>query len=195
MARKWNRVVSATRTVHIYLTVFAMLLMVFFAATGLLLNHEEWVTAGEAAPVERTGTLPMALLTHAPDTAGIVATLRTTYGALGALSTFDSDGEELRVELRGPGRRFEAAITLATGEMKITTENRPFLIRMDDLPRGKDSGKAWSWLIDLSAILLLLGALTGITLWIALPKRRTLGLIALGLGVGICVVVYLLVVP
>ncbi|MBP9898189.1 MAG: PepSY-associated TM helix domain-containing protein, partial [Gemmatimonadales bacterium] len=63
MARKWNRVVSATRTVHIYLTVFAMLLMVFFAATGLLLNHEEWVTAGEAAPVETTGTLPMALLT------------------------------------------------------------------------------------------------------------------------------------
>ena len=187
--------VSATRTVHIYLTVFAMLLMVFFAATGLLLNHEEWVTAGEAAPVETTGTLPMALLTHEPDTAGIVASLRTTYGALGAPSTFDSDGEELRVELRGPGRRFEAAITLATGAMKITTENRPFLIRMDDLHRGKDSGTAWSWLIDLSAILLLLGALTGITLWIALPRRRTLGLIALGLGVGVCVVVYLLIVP
>ncbi|MBK7594485.1 MAG: PepSY-associated TM helix domain-containing protein [Gemmatimonadetes bacterium] len=79
--------------------------------------------------------------------------------------------------------------------MKITTENRPFLIRMDDLHRGKDSGTAWSWLIDLSAILLLLGALTGITLWIALPKRRTLGLIALGLGVGVCVAVYLLIVP
>ena len=57
------------------------------------------------------------------------------------------------------------------------------------------SGTAWSWLIDLSAILLLLGALTGITLWIALPKRRTLGLIALGLGVGVCVAVYLLIVP
>ncbi|MBK9549975.1 MAG: PepSY-associated TM helix domain-containing protein [Gemmatimonadetes bacterium] len=195
MSRKWNRVVSATRTVHIYLTVFAMLLMVFFAATGLLLNHEEWVSASEAAPVETTGTLPMALLTHAPDTAGIIETLRTTYGALGALSTFDSDGEELRVELRGPGRRFEAVITLATGAMTITKEMRPFLIRMDDLHRGKDSGTAWSWLIDLSAILLLLGALTGITLWIALPKRRTLGLIALGLGVGVCVAVYLLIVP
>ena len=195
MSRKWNRVVSATRTVHIYLTVFAMLLMVFFAATGLLLNHEEWVSASEAAPVETTGTLPMALLTHEPDTAGIVASLRTTYGALGALSTFDSDGEELRVELRGPGRRFEAVITLATGAMTITKEMRPFLIRMDDLHRGKDSGTAWSWLIDLSAILLLLGALTGITLWIALPKRRTLGLIALGLGVGVCVVVYLPIVP
>jgi hypothetical protein len=72
---------------------------------------------------------------------------------------------------------------------------RPFLIRLDDLHRGKDSGIAWSWLIDLSAVLLLLGALTGITLWIALPKRRTLGLIALGLGVGVCVLVYLLVVP
>lgn len=187
--------VSATRTVHIYLTVFAMLLMVFFAATGLLLNHEEWVTASEAAPVETTGTLSMSLLAPAPDTARIVETLRTVHGALGALSTFDNDGEELRVELRGPGRRFEAAITLSTGAMRITKEMRPFLIRMDDLHRGKDSGTAWSWLIDLSAILLLLGALTGITLWIALPKRRTLGLIALGLGVGVCVVVYLLIVP
>lgn len=195
MARKWNRVVSATRTVHIYLTVFAMLLMVFFAATGLLLNHEEWVTASEAAPVETTGTLSMSLLAPAPDTARIVETLRTVHGALGALSTFDNDGEELRVELRGPGRRFEAAITLSSGAMRITKEMRPFLIRMDDLHRGKDSGTAWSWLIDLSAILLLLGALTGITLWIALPKRRTLGLIALGLGVGVCVVVYLLIVP
>jgi|CXWL01.1.fsa_nt_gi hypothetical protein len=195
MSRKWNRVVSATRTVHIYLTVFAMLLMVFFAATGLLLNHEEWVTAGEAAPIEGSGTLPMALLTPAPDTARIVEALRSSHGARGALSTFDNDGEELRIELRGPGRRFEAAITLATGAMKTTTEMRPFLIRMDDLHRGKDSGTTWSWLIDLSAILLLLGALTGITLWIALPKRRTLGLIALGLGVGICVVVYYFVVP
>jgi hypothetical protein len=125
----------------------------------------------------------------------VIEALRARHGARGALSTFDSDGEELRVELRGPGRRFEAVIMLATGEMTTTTEMRPFLIRLDDLHRGKDSGIAWSWLIDLSAVLLLLGALTGITLWIALPKRRTLGLIALGLGVGVCVLVYLLVVP
>ncbi len=187
--------VGLTRTVHIYLTVFAMLLMVFFAATGLLLNHEDWVTGGETPPVADTATLPPALLTPAPDRLMIVEHLRARHGAVGAVTTFDDDGEILRIEMRGPGRRVEAEITLATGAMTLTKELRPFLIRMDDLHRGKDSGVIWSWIIDISAVLLFLGALSGIVLWIALPKRRTLGLVALGLGSGVCVAVYLFVVP
>ena len=77
----------------------------------------------------------------------------------------------------------------------MTIERKGVLMRLDDLHRGKDSGAAWSWVLDASAALLFLGSLTGILMWFALPRRRKLGVAALVASLVICAAIYLAFVP
>ena len=177
MAYTYARFSGVMRTVHIYVTMFAFLLMMFFALTGVVLNHEDWI-AGQTVTRDTTAMLPVALM-QGPDKLMIVERLRADFGAIGAVSTFDVDDATLHVELKGPGRHTEADIERKTGKIKITVERRGFLMRLDDLHRGKDSGKAWRWVIDVSAAFLFVGSLTGILMWWALPRRRKWGVTAL----------------
>ncbi|MES2304759.1 MAG: PepSY-associated TM helix domain-containing protein [Gemmatimonadota bacterium] len=194
MSRVYRSVMAVSRTIHVYLTMFALLLMLFFAVTGLLLNHEEWLGADSVQPVESQGQLPLALLSG-PDKLMVVEKLRADYGAVGAVTTFDVDAQTLRVEMKGPGRHTEAEIDRRSGKATIRVERRGFFLRLDDLHRGKDSGKAWSWVLDASAILLLIGSVTGLLMWIGLPRRRRLGVVALLASIVICLAIYLAFVP
>ena len=193
MPIRFSRVVSMARTLHIYLTMFAFLLMTFFAVTGLTLNHEDWI-AGEPRTTRRAIQLPAALLRE-PDKLGIVEFLRTNGGALGAVSTFDADSASIHVELKGPGRQTDAEIDRKTGQATVVVEGKGLVIRLDDLHRGKDAGGSWSILIDATAVLLLIGSITGILMWFALPRRRRLGLAALAVGTIVVAVVVILTVP
>ena len=66
---------------------------------------------------------------------------------------------------------------------------------LNDLHKGRDSGKAWSWLIDVSAVFLTFVSVTGIVLILFLQKRRFTGLMAGAVGVALCGIVYMLWVP
>jgi hypothetical protein len=66
---------------------------------------------------------------------------------------------------------------------------------LNDLHRGRDAGEAWRWVIDISAVLILLALVSGVILWLALPKRRTLGIVSLVLGGAVTVAFYLILVP
>ncbi|MES2123497.1 MAG: PepSY-associated TM helix domain-containing protein [Gemmatimonadota bacterium] len=194
MSRLYRSIVAVSRTVHVYLTMFALLLMMFFAVTGLLLNHEDWLGADTIRPTDSTGEIAPALLSG-PDRLMVVETLRSQFGAVGAVSTFDVDDQTIRVEMKGPGRHTEAEIDRRTGKVDIHLERRGLFLRLDDLHRGKDSGPVWSWVLDASAILLLVGSVTGLLMWIGLPRRRRLGLVALIGSTVICLVIYLAFVP
>lgn len=66
---------------------------------------------------------------------------------------------------------------------------------LNDLHKGRDSGKGWGWLIDISAVLLTLVSLTGLLMLLFLKKRRLSGLIITVVGGTICYMVYLIFVP
>ncbi len=191
MARTYQRFAGVVRTIHIYLTMFAFLLMMFFAITGVILNHEDWIS-GQTVTHDTTGVMPLAIM-QGPDKLMVVEHLRSDFGAIGAVSTFDADPTSLHVELKGPGRHTDADIDRATGKVKVTVERHGVLMRLDDLHRGKDSGHAWRWVIDLSAALLFLGSLTGILMWIALPRRRKWGVAALIGGTVVAGAIYWMV--
>ena len=107
--RIFHSIVVFSRTIHIYLTMFSFVLMIFLAITGITLNHEEWFLRNQPPPLETAVALPATLLT-APDSAGIVDHLRNVHGIRGALSTFDQEADYLRLVFRGPGRSAEAEI-------------------------------------------------------------------------------------
>jgi hypothetical protein len=47
---------------------------------------------------------------------------------------------------------------------------------MNDLHRGRDSGKPWSWVVDVSGIVLALVSLSGLAILFFLKKARLSGL-------------------
>jgi hypothetical protein len=188
------RVARVARTLHIYLTMLAFLLMLFFAVTGFVLNHEDWFTQGSGSHRDVHGTIAVASLAG-PDRLAVVEALRSSFGAIGAVSTFDVDTNSIHVEMKGPGRQVDAEINRQTGATDVSIELKGLAVRMDDLHRGKDSGKAWSVIIDASALLLLIGSLTGIIMWFTLPRRRKLGMISLVAGIAVCVAIYMVWVP
>lgn len=140
--------------------------------TGLLLNHED-LLPGEAV-VETSGTIAPDLLVG-PDRLMVVEHLRSDYGAGGAVSSFDVNDNTLFVTLKGPGRTFEAEIDRASGKATIR-----------DTRRG---------VLDASSILLILASVTGILMWLALPKRRQGGIIALVVSIALLGGVYIWLVP
>lgn len=188
------RVARVARTLHIYLTMLAFLMMLFFAVTGFVLNHEDSFTQWGSSHRDVHGTIAVASLAG-PDRLQVVEALRSSFGAVGAVSTFDVDTSAIHVEMKGPGRQVDAEINRRTGETNVSIEMKGIAVRLDDLHRGKDSGRAWSLIIDASALLLLIGSLTGIIMWFTLPRRRKLGVLSLATGTAICIAIYIVWVP
>lgn len=186
--RKW------ARTLHIYISMLGLIVVTFFAATGFILNHEEWFGYAEPHTTTHSGTIPPALLT-APDKLAIVEILRKDLGATGAMDSFEVDDDELSVIFKSPGRRTQATITRSGGEAEVAIETHGFIGRLVELHRGVDAGPAWRLVIDATAILLVIIGLTGLFLWFSVPKWRKLGLIAAGVCVVVCAGIYFTLVP
>jgi hypothetical protein len=186
--------VTWTRTIHIYLTLAALALMLLFAVTGFTINHEDWF--GATTPVTRnvSGLTPSAML-QPLDKLKVVEYLRANFQATGAMTDFDSDDDHHEIVFKSPGRICKAVISRPDGKTEMEVKTFGLTARLNDLHRGRDAGEPWRWVIDASAALILLASITGIILWIALPKRRKLGILALVLGTALTVALYLTLVP
>ncbi len=62
----------------------------------------------------------------------------------------------------------------------------PLAVR-NDLHRGRDSGRSWAWLIDVSGFFLVFLSLTGLGLLWYLKKVRLKGLLTLVVGVTLLI--------
>ena len=102
------------RTVHLYVALFALSLVLFFALTGFMLNHEDWFSPREPYTRTWTGSVPTGLLQD-PDKLGIVEILRKDVGAFGVVDAFEVEDDRLRVLFKRPGSTLEAVITRESG--------------------------------------------------------------------------------
>lgn len=185
---------SISRTLHIYLTMLVCLLLLFFGTTGFMLNHADWFGLEVLRTGTREGTMPKSILTPV-DRLAVVERLRAELGAVGAVDSFEEETDQLRIVFKRPGYRAEATVARAEGRVTISTEQRGTAALLTDLHKGASAGNGWKWVIDGTAVLLVLGSLTGLILWISLPRRRALGLVALCIGVLSSLATYWLLVP
>lgn len=183
-----------TRTIHIYLTMAALALMLFFAVTGFTVNHEEWFGATTPRVRNVTGTTPAGWV-KGEDKLRIVEHLRSQMGVSGAMTDFETDEDKYHVVFKGPGRVCEATIARPDGKTDVEIKTFGLTGRINDLHRGRDAGEPWRWVIDASALLIVLACITGVILWLALPKRRKLGIAWLLAGVAGSVAFYWWLVP
>ena len=186
------------RWLHIYLSMGSFAIVLFFAVTGLTLNHADWFSNQEKT-VHAVGQMPQNWLRpsgHAdPAKLEIVERLRSANKLHGAVSDFRIDDDQVSVSFKAPGYSADVSIDRNTGRYDLIEVRNGFVAVINDLHKGRDSGKTWSWLIDLSAVLLTLVSLTGLLLLFFVYKRRTSGLVLAVAGTLLCYLVYLRFVP
>lgn len=199
MAPAYRRVLKLARLIHVYLTLFGLALILLFAVTGFMLNHEEWFGLNE--PHERLveGELPASLVKPADeqpvDKLAVVEALRKDFGAAGAMDSFRESENDLEVIFLRPGLRVVAEIQRDDGKTRVTFFSSGFSGIITDLHKGKSSGPTWSLLIDGICIALLIISTTGLVLWSALKNRGKWGALAILAGAALGLVVYFVRVP
>jgi|SRR6185295_135526 len=178
---------------HIYVSMAGFTLVLLFAVTGLTLNHQDFGW-GEPELTTSQIELPMELVTH-PDRNSVGKHLQGALGIGSAVTDYHEDEDQIQVTFAVPGRRTLATINRADGKSEIEAETRGLLGKLDDLHKGFDSGPAWYWLIDITAILLTVSSLTGMITLLSLRARRRSGFIVGGLAVAMLFAIYLIWVP
>jgi uncharacterized protein len=165
----------------------------FFAVTGLTLNHADKF-GDQLRSIQEKGKMALTLVNPADtakiDKVQIIEHIRNQNGIRAALSDFRIDEAQIAVSFKGPGYAADAFIDRGTGQYEITKTSAGFVGIINDLHKGRDTGRAWSVFIDIAAILMTLVSLTGILLLLFVKKRRGSGLIVAMIGLIIAYLVY-----
>lgn len=172
--RLWKESLNWTRLVHVYTSMVALLLVLFFGATGLTLNHPEWTLGFDPVGADYSGTLPDGWESDdgTVEFLTISEYLRETHGIDGAVADFGSDTTDGYISYREPGYAADVFFDLDNGEYRLSVEQQGLIGVLNELHKGRDAGSAWSWVIDLSGVFLVLIAVTGLGLQLFLAKRR-----------------------
>lgn len=166
----------------------------FFAVTGLTLNHTEWFSSAQRT-VQVKGHLNAMWLKGNVAKLEIVEHLRKINRVSGALSDFRIEDAQCAVSFKGPAYTADIFVDRQTGAYDLTETRMGLVALLNDLHKGRDSGRAWAWVIDLSAVLMILVSLSGLILIFYLQKRLFSGLMTFGGGALACYLAYLISVP
>lgn len=188
------RFASLTRWLHIYLSMFGLFALLFFSATGITLNHPDWFSAGPARSREAEGAIRADWLKDVAKLE-IVEQLRKTHAIRGAVAEFTVDDAECVVAFKGPGYSADVFIDRSTGTYRLTETSRGLVAILNDLHKGRDTGPAWSVVIDASAILLILASLSGLVLLFYIKRRRISGAVVGTFGVVVLAAIGYFLVP
>lgn len=164
------------RTLHLYASLLGLVLLLFFALTGFVLNHGEWFGVGEKTVDERSGRVTARL--DPLDDLALVEELRARFDVRGGLVELRADEGEVALRFSRPGEDTDVVVQ-RDGAVQLVCERGRLADLLTDLHKGERGGTAGGLLVDAAAALLLTISLSGLALWWAMPRRRRAGLIAL----------------
>jgi uncharacterized protein len=191
----WRRkTIILSRWLHIYLSMCSFAILFFFAVTGLTLNHQDWF-ANQERTVQVEGAMDVKYLGKNVAKMEIVEFLRKTHAIRGAVSDFRIEDSQCTVDFKGPGYEADVLIDRGTGRYELTETRQGVIGVLNDLHKGRDSGRGWAAIIDIAAILMILVSLTGLMILFFLQKRRFSGLLAAVLCALLFYLAYLAFVP
>ncbi|RYD40299.1 MAG: peptidase [Verrucomicrobiaceae bacterium] len=176
-----QRLANPLRWLHIYSSMFGLVAILFFSVTGLTLNHPSWTFGSVETEETNSGTIRKEWLGGAemePLKLEIVEHLRKQHRVRGFVDEFASDDTECTITFKGPAYSADVFLNRENGAYEVIQRSAGLTALMNDLHKGRDSGKAWSLVIDISAILLIIVSLTGIGLLLYIRRRRRNGLLS-----------------
>jgi hypothetical protein len=206
---------AAVRWLHIYVSLLGFASLLFFAVTGITLNHPTWfgieaqrtteykgelnkawlqgpLPAAETTPSVHSGEIDYSLQV---DKLAVAEHLRQTHHLRGAVGEFRVDEQECLVVFKGPGYSADVVIDRETGSYQLTETALGAVAILNDLHKGRDTGASWAWVIDVSALLMVFVSVTGLVLIFYLRRRRWSGIITAVVGTILFAALYLWFVP
>lgn len=182
---------ALVRWLHLYFSMLGFTALLFFSWTGITLNHPTWLGASEAITRDLVGELDSELFAGDIDRLEVVETLRERHSLRGRVATFDAGADEWNILFKGPGYSADVLVNRQTASYSILETSYGTTGMLNDLHKGRDSGRVWSLIIDVSAIIMIVFSLTGLGLVFFLRRRRTPGLtVALAGTVLLCAFCY-----
>lgn len=180
--RQWHWISGAVCLVGILL----------FAITGITLNHAADI---EAKPVvttrEATLSDPLiaALATNenpsAPLPDAVADWIRNEIGVAVAGRDAEWSADEIYVGLPRPGGDAFLTIGRADGAVFYERTDRGWVSYLNDLHKGRNTGTAWSWFLDIFALACVVFSITGLALLYlyARGRKSTWPLVGAGLAI------------
>lgn len=159
---------------HWISSALCLLGMLLFSVTGITLNHSSQI---EAKPqvATREAQLPAALQMQlanmnteesGKDKAPLPQELQRWMKDSMSLDVGGRDvewsPEEVYVALPRPGGDAWVRVDRATGAVESESTNRGWISYLNDLHKGRNTGDAWSWFIDIFAAACLVFSITGL---------------------------------
>ena len=175
--------------------------MLLFAVTGLTLNHA--ASIGATPQVTRAqGQLAADLLprlsgdhaAEAPLPAAVAAGVAQAVRLDPAGRAAEWSDDEVYVAMPGPGRDAWVSINKASGAIEAETTWRGWVSYLNDLHKGRNTGTAWFWFIDVFAIACIVFTLTGLLLLQLHARHRpsTWPLVGASLAIPLLLVLFLI---
>ena len=194
-----KKTARVTRWLHIYVSMISFFLVLFFALTGITLNHPD-AFAFQQKQITRKGQLDSSWVSETLDTQQIKKTAILKYfnnneKLSGAVSEWVVSPQQCLVSYKGPGYSADAFINRANGTYELSINEAGWVGVMNDLHKGRDTGKKWAWVIDVAAVFMTLVSLTGILLMVWMKKKRLSGFLIALAGVLLSIVLYLVCIP
>ncbi|MCB5185249.1 PepSY-associated TM helix domain-containing protein [Methylobacillus gramineus] len=172
--------------------------MLLFAATGLTLNNAARIE-GNALITKKQAEVPALLLPQLrispSDNAPLPRTLADwVAGALGievGLAPAEWSEDEVYVSLPRPGGDAWLVIDRETGDLNYELTERGWVSYFNDLHKGRNTGLAWSWFLDVFSVMALIFSITGLCLLHMHAGNRpfTWPLVALGMVLPLVLVI------
>ncbi|WP_374296177.1 PepSY-associated TM helix domain-containing protein [Sphingomonas sp.] len=190
--RKWRGWwLKQLHTWHWVSAAISLVAMLLFAVTGITLNHAASIAA---TPVVTTRNAPLPPLIvqalaappaspDAPLPPRVAAAAERAVGLDPTGRAAEWSDAEVYVALPRPGGDAWLSIDRASGRITAEITDRGWISYLNDLHKGRNSGAAWFWFIDVFAGACILFTLTGLLLLQLHARHRpsTWPLVAVGL--------------
>ncbi|MGY1520697.1 PepSY-associated TM helix domain-containing protein [Luteimonas sp. A482] len=163
--------------------------MLLFAVTGITLNHASKIEA-EPRTDNRQLVLPLQLQASlagddeqtAPLPPAVATWLSDTLDAPIGTRKAEWSADEVYLSMPGPGRDAWLSIDRASGELEYERTDRGAISYLNDLHKGRNSGPAWGWFIDIFALACVVFTVTGLLLLQMHARQRRMTWPWVGLG-------------
>ncbi|MBT9494393.1 MAG: PepSY-associated TM helix domain-containing protein [Paucibacter sp.] len=174
---------------HWVSSAISLVALLMFSVTGLTLNNaglfesKARITSGQAQlPAEVLADVSAATLALAKSgvkKAELPAPLRAWLSQQWGFKTeghmAEWSADELYLSLPRPGGDAWVRIALPDGEAEFERSDRGVVAYLNDLHKGRHTGLAWSWFLDIFSVACLLFAITGLLiLKMHAVKRRSI---------------------
>jgi hypothetical protein len=186
---------------HWISSAVALLGLLFFAVTGITLNHAEsfesaqqqYSTASHDIPAELLNTLKQAIGEYGEGEGEPVEPLRQwihdafSVETAGKVGNWTADQIDFSLERPGGDAWLKRDLTRGVADYHVTDAG--WMAYFNDLHKGRHTGAAWAWFIDLIAAACVIFAVTGFVILKMHAVNRSLTWPLVGLGILVPLVI------